>query len=106
MQKDSHLKATTGASSGKAGKNGVGKNISGISDLDRQITDRLVNLNTSQKKVILSVVKGFTREEENWWNEVEDAARESIAKGLKQVGQGKVTPHKEVMKRYKKWLSK
>ena len=74
--------------------------------LDQQITDRLPNLNASQKKVVLSVVKGFAQEEENWWNEVEDAAQESIAKGLKEADQGKVTPHKEVMKRYKKWLSK
>ena len=74
--------------------------------LDQQITDRLPKLNASQKKVVLSLVKGFTREEENWWNEVEDAAQESITKGLKQASRGKVTPHKEVMKRYKKWLSK
>ncbi len=74
--------------------------------LDQQITERLPNLNASQKKVVLSVVKGFTREEENWWNEVEEAARESIGRGLKQAEQGKVTPHKEVMKKYKKWLSK
>jgi predicted transcriptional regulator len=74
--------------------------------LDQQITDRLANLNASQKKVILSVVKGFAQEEENWWNEVEDAAQESIAKALKETDQGKVTPHKEVMKRYKKWPSK
>jgi len=74
--------------------------------LDQQITDRLANLNASQKKVVLSVVKSFTQEEENWWNEVEDAAQESIERGLKQAGQGKVTLHKEVMKRYKKWTSK
>ena len=74
--------------------------------LDQQITDRLANLNASQKKVVLSVVKGFAQEEENWWNEVEDAAQESITKGLKEADLGKVTPHKEVMKRHKKWLSK
>jgi predicted transcriptional regulator len=74
--------------------------------LDQQITDRLANLNASQKKVVLSVVKGFTQEEENWWNEVEDAAQESIERGLKQADQGKATLHKEVMKRYKKWTSK
>jgi predicted transcriptional regulator len=74
--------------------------------LDQQITDRLANLNASQKKVVLSVVKGFAQEEENWWNEVEDSAEESIERGLKQAEQGKITPHKEVMKRYKKWLSK
>ena len=74
--------------------------------LDQQITDHLPNLNASQKKVVLSVVKGFAQEEENWWNEVEDAAQESITKGLKEAVQGKVTSHQEVMKRYKKWLSK
>ncbi len=74
--------------------------------IDQQITDRLANLNASQKKVILTVVKGFAQEEENWWNEVEDAAQDSIAKGIKEADQGKVTPHKEVMKRFKRWASK
>lgn len=74
--------------------------------LDQQITDRLPNLNASQKKVVLSVVKGFAQEEENWWNEVEDAAQESITRALKEADKGKTTPHKEVMQKYKKWLSK
>lgn len=80
--------------------------MSAAKALDQQITERLSNLNVSQKKVVLSVVKEFNQEEENWWNEVESAAQESLKRGLKQADQGKVTPHKEVMKRYKKWLSK
>jgi len=31
--------------------------------------------------------------------------KESIERALKDIEDGKVTPHKEVMKKYKKWLS-
>ena len=74
--------------------------------LDNEINHYLGHLNVQQKKVVLSVVKTFAHEESDWWDGVEDAAKESIERGLKQAEQGKVTPHKEVMKKYKKWLSK
>ena len=31
--------------------------------------------------------------------------KKSIERGLKDIENGRVTPHKEVMKKYKKWLS-
>lgn len=74
--------------------------------LDKEINQYLEHLNVQQKKVVLSVVKTFAQEETDWWDGVEDAAKESIERGLKQAEQGKVTPHKEVMKKYKKWLSR
>ena len=42
--------------------------------------------------------------EDDWWDDLPDAAKKSIGRGLKDVEDGKVTPHKEVMKKYKKWL--
>ncbi|MBS1600896.1 MAG: hypothetical protein JST75_21930 [Bacteroidetes bacterium] len=77
-----------------------------VKPLDRQIVEWWPHLNTKQKEVVLSVVKSFVQEEETWWNDIEDNAKESIERGLKQADQGKITPHKEVMKKYKKWLSK
>lgn len=74
--------------------------------LDKEINHYLGQLNTHQKEVVLSVVKTFAHEEDDWWNEVEKAAEGSIKRGLQQAKQGKVTPHAEVMKKYKKWLSK
>jgi len=43
--------------------------------------------------------------EKDWWDDLSEEAKDSIEKGLEDVKAGRVTPHKEVMKRYKKWLS-
>ncbi|MDR3715557.1 MAG: hypothetical protein P4L51_22330 [Puia sp.] len=80
--------------------------MSAAKPLDTEIMHHLGNLNAQQKKVVLSVVKTLAHEESDWWDGVEEAAKGSIEKGLKEADQGKVTPHKEVMKKYKKWLSK
>jgi predicted transcriptional regulator len=42
--------------------------------------------------------------ETDWWDDTSDAAKASIEKGLKDAAAGKTKPHKEVMKKYKKWL--
>lgn len=43
--------------------------------------------------------------EKDWWDDIPNAAKKSIEQGLKDIEDGNVTPHKEVMKKYKKWLS-
>ncbi len=42
--------------------------------------------------------------ETDWWDDTSDAAKASIEKGIKDAASGRTTPHKEVMKKYKKWL--
>ena len=74
--------------------------------LNKEINHYLEHLNTHQKEVVLSVVKTFAQEENNWWETVEESAKESIERGFKQMKEGKFIPHDEVMKKYKKWLSK
>lgn len=74
--------------------------------LDKEINYYLGHLNTHQKEVVLSVVKTFAQEEADWWDQMEESAKESIERGLAQAKAGKVRPHEEVMKKYKKWLSK
>ena len=70
--------------------------------LDKEINHYLMQLNTHQKEVVLSVVKTFAHEENEWWDTVEESAKESIERGLKQAKEGNVIPHDEVMKKYKK----
>ena len=43
--------------------------------------------------------------QKDWWDDVSDSAKNSIDRGLKDIEMGNVTPHEEVMKKYKKWLS-
>lgn len=74
--------------------------------LDKEISHYVEHLNTHQKKVVLGLVKTLAQEEADWWEQVETAAEQSIKKGLKDAKEGRITPHDEVMKKYRKWLSK
>ena len=53
-------------------------------------------------KIVSAMLDAET--EYDWWDDLSDAARSSIEQGLKDAEEGKLTPHKEVMKKYKKWL--
>jgi predicted transcriptional regulator len=72
--------------------------------LDEEISHYVGQLNTHQKEVVLSVVMTFANEENDWWEHVEDSAKESIERGLKQAKEGDLIPHGDVMKKYRKWL--
>lgn len=43
--------------------------------------------------------------QKDWWDDVSNNAKASIERGLKDAKAGNVTSHKEVMKKYKKWVS-
>jgi predicted transcriptional regulator len=49
---------------------------------------------------------GLKDQDSDWWDELSKAQKEDIDAGLKDIGAGRVVAHKEVMKKYKKWLSK
>ena len=74
--------------------------------IDNQILNYLQLLTQKKKKAILSVVKTFAENETDLWEEMPDEIRASVKKGMDEVTQGKGTPHKEVMKKYRKWLKK
>jgi hypothetical protein len=38
--------------------------------LDREIAEYLTRLNNQQKQAVLSVVKTFAAEQQDWWNEI------------------------------------
>jgi predicted transcriptional regulator len=42
----------------------------------------------------------------DWWDEITDAQKASIAKGLNDMEKGKTIPHEEMVKFYGKWLTK
>ncbi len=42
--------------------------------------------------------------EHDWWDDLSEAAKASIAQGLKDADEGRVKAHSEIMKKYKKWL--
>lgn len=70
--------------------------------IEEEISHCLEHLNNHQKEVVLSVVKTMARDEDDWWEQVETAAEDSIKRGMQQAKEGKTTPQAEVMKKYDK----
>jgi hypothetical protein len=40
----------------------------------------------------------------DWWNEISEAEKESIAIGIKDAGSRHLRPHSEARAKYEKWL--
>ena len=40
----------------------------------------------------------------DWWDEISDAEKESIAKGIEQADAGQMKPHSDARAKYEKWL--
>ena len=40
----------------------------------------------------------------DWWNEISDAEKQAIEKGIEQANVGKLNPHSKARKIYGKWL--
>jgi predicted transcriptional regulator len=63
----------------------------------------LDNADEKTIKMIYAMLEIYAQND--WWEDLSGPAKDSIRRGLKDVENGKVTPHKEVMKKYKKWQS-
>lgn len=70
--------------------------------LDNEITQGLFHLNIKQKKTILTVLKTLIDDQKDWWDEISKEQQHAIDKALAEVKAGKVIPHDEVMKKYRK----
>lgn len=63
-------------------------------------------LDNADEKTVKMVYAMLEVDAQNdWWDDLPAAAKDSIQRALKDVENGKVTSHKEVMRKYKKWLS-
>lgn len=40
----------------------------------------------------------------DWWDEISEEEKAEIQEGIAQADRGELTPHKQVMDKYKKWL--
>ncbi len=80
--------------------------MNAVTSLDKEITQYLSQLNEKQKRTVLTVVKTFMEDQQDWWDEICEEQQKAIDKALAEMKTGKLTPHDEVMKKYKKWLKK
>ena len=59
-------------------------------------------INTDKPALLKRVEEIFNKETAaDWWDEISEAERESIEKGLAEADRGELIPHEEVMKEVK-----
>ncbi len=75
-----------------------------VKELKREVKKHIDDADESMVKAVYTMLE--TGQQEDWWDIISDDERAAINEGLKQMKAGKTTPHKEVMKKYSKWLSK
>jgi len=51
-----------------------------------------------------TLLSGKTSKQTDWWDTISEEERAEIKQGLAEAGRGDLTPHEEVMAKYKKWL--
>ncbi|MGI8583359.1 MAG: hypothetical protein ACR2KX_14255 [Chitinophagaceae bacterium] len=74
--------------------------------LDEEINQYLANLDLQQKKTVLTVVKTFAREKQDWWDAISKEQQQATDESIAQMNSGKIIAHDDVMKKYKKWMKK
>ena len=63
-------------------------------------------LNINDKSLIRQVKALLQVQKDDWYDELPDHVKQSVEKSEKQIANGEGIPHKEAMKKYKKWLKK
>ncbi|MCG2779961.1 MAG: hypothetical protein L6264_03360 [Weeksellaceae bacterium] len=61
-------------------------------------------LSTVEDLSVINKIFEIKKEKSDWWDELSEAEKESIEKGLKDLDEGKTVSHSEVKKLYEKWL--
>ena len=74
--------------------------------IDLQILGYLERLSEKKKKAILTVVKTFAEETLTLWDLMPDEVRKGVERSIDQSKKSVGKSHKEVMKKYGKWLKK
>lgn len=54
--------------------------------------------------IIEKILKLRESEKKDWWDEISDAEKASIEKGIKEADQGKLNSHSQARNLYEKWL--
>jgi hypothetical protein len=62
-------------------------------------------LETEDESVLLQIKEVFESHDKDFWHELPEHVKAGIDRGQKQVAEGKLTPHNEVMKNYERYTS-
>ncbi len=65
-----------------------------------KLIEWLLSLNDKGVIEKLNIFKDNFSTSQDWWETLAESQKESIEKGLKDIEEGRVTSHKDVMKKY------
>lgn len=71
----------------------------GLEAIKLELIEWLASLEDEETIAYLKVVKD-SKAENDWWKDLTAEQRSGIEKGLKDVDEGRTTPHEEVKKRF------
>jgi len=56
------------------------------------------------ESIIKKLIEFRKQETKDWWQEISEAEKDSIKKGIEQADHNELEPHSEARKLYEKWL--
>ena len=65
-----------------------------------ELIEWLTKLKDSETLEYLKIVKDSRDIDHDWWDDLTEEEKKGIKRGLKNIDEGKVTPHEEVVKKY------
>ncbi|MGF1586127.1 MAG: hypothetical protein ACFCUM_12430 [Bacteroidales bacterium] len=72
----------------------------GYEGLKLELIEWLAKLEDGETIQYLKVVKDSKPDDQNWWDDLDEAQKKGIEMGLKDIDEGRVTPHDEVRNKY------
>ncbi len=78
--------------------------MSEANELREQVRKFVDNASDSELELVYNLFEATNKSD--WWDELTPAHLNAIDEGLKQLDNGEGIEHKEVMKKYDKWLKK
>lgn len=68
-----------------------------------KIIDWIVSLTDESMIAKIKLLKDHPTETD-WWDEISEAEKASIKRGMADAEAGRIVPHEEVRKKYEQWL--
>lgn len=72
-------------------------------ELRNVVQNYINNADERLLRVIKAVAENYKNDSSDWWDDMSKEEKKEIEIGLLQSEQGKVVPHKDVMKVFDKW---
>lgn len=78
--------------------------MSGSIVLKKQVKKFVDSASEKELRMIYNLFE--LNKQDDWWGEISKGQQKAITEAMAEADQGKVIPHAEMVKKYRKWLKK